>query len=379
MLVLDTPGLDTLVWDIMAVDTTMVRGKTPEETLVGVVDKELFQDVELEDLKAGNIQDTNEILPGVGRVKGVIDQQDDPIEHTGEEGLGGGGNGEVDQVNVLALLDEILADLQLGLHEGVDEPVDLNLEEGGGLGDQLHTVGLGLLLATLLLPLLVANVGNGDGTLVQTILLVLVEAKGVQGGVGGAHLLGVIHTGDGQHALSEEKVISREGLVAQLAELPVLGIGVGHELVEDMVISLDLQLEGDTGLLQKVGLDIGGGDFGGGAEVDTDEFTESGGVVVTDGLGVTVGLKRRIGLDNLLLERTGVRALGSLGLGAVQGVILEHLLGVLGLSGTGLAGNQGRLMLALHLQKLESTVSDGVQVGRSVGTSAVSEMGSHDG
>ena len=28
---------------------------------------------------------------------------------------------------------------------------------------------------------------------------------------------------------------------------------------------------------------------------------------------------------------------------------------------------------------MESTVSDGVQVGRSVGTSAVSEMGSHDG
>ncbi len=45
---------------------------------------------------------------------------------------------------------------------------------------------------------------------------------------------------------------------------------------------------------------------------------ESGGVVVTDGLGVTVGLKRRIGLDNLLLERTGVRALGSLGLGGLM-------------------------------------------------------------
>merc|ERR1719347_356532 len=324
------------------------------ETLVGVVDEEVFQDVELEDLKAGDIQDADEILPGVGRVQGVVDQQDDPIEHTGEKGLGSGGNGEADLVNVLALLDEVLADLQLGLHEGVDEPVDLELEELGGPGDHVHAVGLGLLLATLLLPLLVADVGNGDGTLVQTILLVLVEAEGVQGGVGGAHLLGVIHTGDGQHALSEEKVISGEGLVAQLAELPVLGIGVGHQLVEDMVISLDLQLEGDTGLLQKVGLDIGGGDFGSGAEMDTDEFTESGGVVVTDGLGVTVGLKRRIGLDNLLLERTGVLALGSLGLGglgigAVQGVILEHLLSVLGLSGTRLAGNQRRLMLALHL------------------------------
>merc|ERR1719334_2390915 len=26
---MDTPDLDTLAWDIMAVDTTLVRGKTP--------------------------------------------------------------------------------------------------------------------------------------------------------------------------------------------------------------------------------------------------------------------------------------------------------------------------------------------------------------
>merc|ERR1712212_292414 len=109
--------------------------------------------------------------------------------------------------------------------------------------------------------------------------------------------------------------MGRVGLVAQLAELPVLGRGVGHQLVEDMVISLDLQLEGDTGLLQKVGLDIGGGDFGGGAEVDTDELTESGGVVVTDGLGVAISLQWRVGLNNLLLERTRVLTLGSLRLG----------------------------------------------------------------
>merc|ERR1719167_741555 len=151
-----------------------------------------------------------------------------------------------------------------------------------------------------------------------------------------------------------------------------------------MVIPLDLQLEGDTGLLQKVGLDIGGGDLGGGAEVDTDELTETGRVVVADGLGVTVGFQGRVGLDNLLLKGTSVGTLGSLGLGslgigAVQGVVLQDLLGVLGLTGSRLTGNEGRLMLTLHLEKLESTVSDGVQVRRSIGTSAVSVMGSHDG
>ena len=40
-------------------------------------------------------------------------------------------------------------------------------------------------------------------------------------------------------------------------------------------------------------------------------------------------------------------AIAYLGIGAVQGVVLQHLLGVLGLAGTGLTGNEGRLMLAL--------------------------------
>merc|ERR1712142_1271565 len=213
------------------------------ETFVGVVDKELFQDIELKDLKAGNIQDTDEILPGVGRVERVVDKGNDPIEHTGKERLRSGGNGESHLLQILTLLDEIFADLQLGLHEGIDEVVDLNGEQIGSLGDILHAVGLSLLLTTLLLPLLVTQVSNGDGALVQTILLVLVKAEGIQGGVSGAHLLGIIHTGDGQHTLGNEEVISGEGLVTQLAELPVLGVSIGHQLVEDMVISLNLQLE----------------------------------------------------------------------------------------------------------------------------------------
>merc|ERR1712198_186041 len=308
------------------------------ETLIGVVDQKLLQDVELEDLKAGDVQDTDEVLPGVRGVQGVVDKKDDPIEHTGEEGLGGGGDGKGNLLQILTLLDKILADLQLGLHERINEVVDLDFEQLGSPGDPVHAIGLSLLLTSLLLPLLVAQVGDSNGALVQTILLLLSEAKGVQGGVGGAHLLGIIHTGDGQHTLGDEEEIAGEGLVTQQAHLPVLGVSIGHQLVEDVVISLDLKLEGDTGLLQKVGLDIGGSDFVGGTEVNTDELTEAGRVVVTDGLGVTVGLQRRVGLNNLLLKGTGVGTLGGLGLGglgigAVQGVVLQDFLCVLGLAG----------------------------------------------
>ena len=119
--------------------------------------------------------------------------------------------------------------------------------------------------------------GNGDGGLVAVILLRLSETQSVKSGVGGAHFLSIIHTGDGQHTLADKVKRAGVGLGRQAAHGMVLGVSIGHDLVKDVVISLDLQLEGNTGLLQKVGLDIGGGNFVGGAEVDTDELTLEGG------------------------------------------------------------------------------------------------------
>ncbi len=50
------------------------------------------------------------------------------------------------------------------------------------------------------------------------------------------------------------------------------------------------------------GLNIGTGQLAHGAEVNTDEFTESGGVVVTHGLGVTKSLKHRVSLHDLIFQ-----------------------------------------------------------------------------
>ena len=87
------------------------------------------------------------------------------------------------------------------------------------------------------------------------------------------HLLFVIHAGDSKHTLSNEEVVSWVGILAQKSHVMVLGVVRAHELVKDVVVPLDLKLESDAGLFQKVGLDIGGGDLVGGAEVDTDELT----------------------------------------------------------------------------------------------------------
>ena len=84
----------------------------------------------------------------------------------------------------------------------------------------------------------------------------------------------------------------------------------GTDLVEDVEATLGLELEGDTRLLEQVGVDITRRKFTSGLEVNTDEFTETGGVIVTDGLGVTVGLHTGVGSDNLILKGTTTAELG---------------------------------------------------------------------
>merc|ERR1719309_1113613 len=154
-------------------------------------------------------------------------------------------------------------------------PFCFDAHEVGSLCNHLHTIWLSLLLTALLLPLLVSDEGNCDGALVEAVLLWLLKAKNVKGFISCSHLSSIIHTGDGQNTLRDEEVVPGEWLVTELTHCPIFGVGIGHDLVEDVVVPLDLQLEGDPGLLEQVCLNIGGGDFGGGAKVDTDELTES--------------------------------------------------------------------------------------------------------
>ena len=69
-----------------------------------------------------------------------------------------------------------------------------------------------------------------------------------------------------------------------------------------MVGPLDLLLLGDTRLLEQVGDDVATGELATGGEVDSDELSEPGGVVVPRGLGVAVGLQDGVGGHNLVLK-----------------------------------------------------------------------------
>ena len=86
-------------------------------------------------------------------------------------------------------------------------------------------------------------------------------------------------------------------------------------------------------------------------EPNTDEFSEAGGVVVPNGLGVAVRLQDWVGLHHLVLQG-GLLLLPLLQLlasvGADEGEVGDDLLGVLGLSSTGLTSDQDRLVLRLE-------------------------------
>ena len=69
-----------------------------------------------------------------------------------------------------------------------------------------------------------------------------------------------------------------------------------------MVGPLHLLLLGDTRLLEQVGHDVATGELSTGGEVDSDELSEPGGVVVPRGLGVAVGLQDGVGGHDLVLK-----------------------------------------------------------------------------
>ena len=76
-----------------------------------------------------------------------------------------------------------------------------------------------------------------------------------------------------------------------------------EQLVEDVVGPLHLLLLGDTRLLEQVGHNVATGELSTGGEVDSDELSEPGGVVVPRGLGVAVGLQDGVGGHDLVLKR----------------------------------------------------------------------------
>merc|ERR1719193_454673 len=331
------------------------------ELLVDVVDANLLETVVVEDLEAGNVEDTNvgDLLHGWVTQGLVTDVHNNP-EGTLIDGTGNAGNRVGSSLAGGTLLHPLGSDLQLGLAEVGDHPLAVNAKQLCnllGVGGILH---LSLLLLAHGHKVLghVAHVHHAGSVLEHVILHGLVEAQNVKGFVSEHHVFLVVNGGHGQLALRHVPVVL--DVVAQQALLLQVGNKVGHEVVESMVATLQRLLVGETGLLEQVDDHVGSRQLSGGVEVDTNELSEPGRVVVPHGLGIAPSLKHGVSLDDLVLK--GGLTLLPLSGGADGGEVGDDLLGVLSLSGTRLSGDKDGLVVAGVAHALVGALSDGKDV-----------------
>merc|ERR1712213_12124 len=211
---------------------------------------------------------------------------------------------------------------------------------------------------------------DGGGQHVAGELLLRVKAQDVEGVLGVEQLLIVIDGVDLGLTLGDIDVVVDVGRHKALGTETSLADAVSvrlEQLVEDVVRPLDLLLLGDTGLLEQVGHDVTTAELAAGGEVDTDEFTETGGVVVPRGLSVSIGLQDGVGSHNLVLKGDLLGfLLDTSSSSGHHGQVGDYLLGVLGLSGTGLTGDQHGVVLLVLEHVPVGALSNGPQMGRTL-------------
>uniref|UniRef100_A0A2M4DMR2 Uncharacterized protein n=1 Tax=Anopheles darlingi TaxID=43151 RepID=A0A2M4DMR2_ANODA len=360
---IDEGPVDTLPLVLLLLQHEHVVVEELLQLLVGEVNTQLLETVVVEDFETSNIQHTNELSTLLLGVQSLVTLLDQPFEDTIEDTLAEGTDRVGDLVLVLTLGDELVTDLNTWLQQILVQIVSDHTEQLGHTVTILGTVGFSLLFATLLLELHATHVHDSGSDLVDVVLLLLSETQNVEGFIGQQTFLTVIDVGNGDFTLGNAVVIV--DVVRQEAHFFQSLDGARHELVEDVVRALQRLLRDDTSLLQQVGLNIGTSQLTASGEVDTDELTETRRVIVTDGLGVTEGLKYGVSLDDLIFQ--GALLLSVLVLLARRangGEVRNDLLGVLSLSGTRFTGNQHRLVLMVGQHVDVGTVRHGEQMGR---------------
>merc|ERR1719166_897383 len=278
------------------------------QLLVDKVDGDLLEAVVLEDLKASNVKHSAEVgLLERGVNKSVVTLLNEPLEQSVKDGSADTSDSSGGLLAGLTLGDPLGTDLDPGLAEHLDHLHGVDSEESGDLaGEGVGTdlLALGLVVTTLGLELHATAGHDSSGQHVAVELLLLGEPEHVEGVLGVLQLLVVVNRGDGGLALGDVDVVVDVGGQLTLGPQTALADAVTvrlDQLVEDMVGPLDLLLLSDTRLLQQVGDDVATGQLTRGGEMDTDELSETGRVIVPGGLGVTVGLQNGVGGHNLVL------------------------------------------------------------------------------
>merc|ERR1719195_2183612 len=362
--------IDTLLDVLLLLHNEHVVVEELLELLVDKVDGNLLEAVVLKNLEAGNVEHSAEVALLEGGVnEGVVTLDDEPLEHTVKDGTGDTAGGHGGLLHSLTLGHPLGANLDTGLAEGLEQGSCVHSAEGGHLaGEGVRANGLHLgLVITTLLDVGDASSSHDSGSQHVAVKLLLVrETEDVECILGVLQLLIVINRGDRCLALGDIDVVvdvsGQLALVPQTLGADSVTVGL-DQLVEDVVGSLDLLLLSDTRLLKQIGHDVATSQLARGGELDTDEFTKTGGIVIPGSLGISVGLQNGVGGHNLVLKGDLLLNLLGASTSCNHGKIGDDLLGVLSLSSTGLSCDQHGVVLLVLQHVPVGALGNGPQMG----------------
>merc|ERR1719233_909576 len=135
-----------------------------------------------------------------------------------------------------------------------------------------------------------------------------------------------------------------------------------EQLVENVVGPLNFLLFSNTGLFQQVGHNVTTSKLARCSEVDSDEFSKTGRVIIPGSFGITIGFKDRVSSHNLIFQRYfHLRFLSTSS--SNHGKICDDLLGIFCLASTRLASNQHSVVLLILQHVAVSSLSNSPQMG----------------
>lgn len=244
------------------------------QLLVGVIDAELLEAVELEDFKTSHIEDADEAgALSLGAVERAVDAVHQPLEHALVAGFADGFNSELDLLLGLRFRDEIAADLDAWGQESFRHVCDAKAEQ---MRDLLcdSVVGQGCLVRTaFLLESHRAEQQNSADDAEDRVEVVLRHSHDVHGFDGRLVLSGVVNSGHGQRSVGQEWIATH---VIEDEAFTLFRRGTGEQLIEDMECALVLCLANRPGLLQQVSFDVGAGNVARRVKIDANKFTLKG-------------------------------------------------------------------------------------------------------
>jgi len=338
------------------------------ELLVDKVDGNLLKTIVFKDLKTSNIQDSTEVGLLQSRVnKSVITLLNEPLEQTVIDSSGNTSNSIGGLLTSLTLGDPLCTDLDSWLAEGLDHGKGINTTESSNFSRvsvRSNMFTLSLVITTLGLEFNSSKGHDCRGQHVAIPLLLISKAKNVEGILSVLQLFIVINGVNLGLTLGDIPVVIdviREATLLLKTLTNAISILL-NKLVENVVRSLNFLLLCNTRLLKKIGHNVTTSQLTRGSEMDTDEFTKTGRVVIPCSLGITIGLKNGVGGHNLVLKRDLLLRLLARASGN-HGKIGDDLLGVLGLASTRLTGDQHGVVLLVLQHVPVGTLSNGPKMG----------------